>query len=101
MGRFFLDAAGNYYEAITDISVPEGHTPVAQRRPSAEDDRVEQMRAERNERLRESDTDVLRLFLGENLPVPQEWRNYRQALRDLPEQINPSAPVVFPGKPRL
>jgi hypothetical protein len=33
MGRFFLDAAGNYYESTTDIPTPTGHTPVAQRMP--------------------------------------------------------------------
>lgn len=59
-----------------------------------------EVRADRDARLRESDLEVLRLYLAENRPVPQEWRNYRQALRDLPEQANPSIPIIWPGKPR-
>jgi hypothetical protein len=31
MPQFFLDASGNYYEAMTDIETPAGHTSVPQR----------------------------------------------------------------------
>lgn len=31
MARFFLDAGGNYYEALTDIDTPQGHVAVPQR----------------------------------------------------------------------
>lgn len=31
MARFFLDARGNYYEALTDVPAPDGHTVVPQR----------------------------------------------------------------------
>lgn len=31
MGRFFIDANGNYFEAIEDIATPDGATPVPQR----------------------------------------------------------------------
>ncbi|APD09761.1 phage tail assembly chaperone [Thermus brockianus] len=41
------------------------------------------LRAERNRRLADADWIVVRAYeRGE--PVPEEWANYRQALRDLP-----------------
>lgn len=34
MPQYFIDQNGNYYETITEIEAPPGHTEVAQRVPS-------------------------------------------------------------------
>ena len=71
--------------------------------PSAEqiaaEARAEEVRLARNAALRESDTEILRLYLAENLPVPQAWREYRQALRDVPQQGGFPNSVNWPGRP--
>lgn len=54
---------------------------------------VDVLRTERNARLAASDWVVLR-NLETNEPIPQEWLDYRQALRDLPETPDPQWPEV-------
>lgn len=53
----------------------------------------------RDKRLQESDTEILRIYLAENLPVPQTWREYRQSLRDVPQQAMFPDYVVIPDRP--
>lgn len=55
----------------------------------------------RNERLKESDVEILRNYLAENLPVPQTWRKYRQDLRDLPSQTAFPNTILWPNKPSI
>lgn len=56
------------------------------------------MRAQRDRLLAESDWIVARAAeAGE--PVPQPWRDYRQALRDVPDQPGFPAEVVWPTPP--
>lgn len=54
------------------------------------------LKVERNKRLQDADILILR-HLENNEPVPQSLRDYRQALRDLPENIedvrNPEWPT--------
>ena len=55
-------------------------------------------RAERNRRLAEADWIVDQAYeRGE--PVPEAWAAYRQALRDLPEQLIRNPPDPFPQHP--
>jgi len=61
-------------------------------------------RAERNRRLAETDWVVARAYeRGE--PVPEAWAAYRQALRDLPEQLTDeqvlSGKIPWPEPPEL
>lgn len=55
------------------------------------------VRAERDRRLAQTDWIALRgLERGE--PIPKAWRDYRQALRDVPSQPDPSA-IAWPQPP--
>lgn len=56
------------------------------------------VRARRNELLTASDWIVSRSVEAGN-PVPQAWRDYRQALRDVTTQADPLA-IVWPVEPR-
>jgi hypothetical protein len=61
-------------------------------------------RAERDRRLAETDWVVARAYeRGE--PVPEAWAAYRQALRDLPEQLTDeqvlSGEIPWPEPPEL
>jgi hypothetical protein len=61
-------------------------------------------RAERNRRLAEVDWVVVRAYeRGE--PVPEAWAAYRQALRDLPEQLTDeqvlAGNIPWPEPPKL
>lgn len=57
------------------------------------DDLMSHLRTARDGLLKASDVVVLRsVETGE--PVPDEWKAYRQALRDLPDTtIDPASPV--------
>jgi hypothetical protein len=62
------------------------------------------VRAERNRRLAETDWVVARAYeRGE--PVPEAWATYRQALRDLPEQLTDeqvlAGNIPWPEPPEL
>jgi hypothetical protein len=61
-------------------------------------------RAERNRRLAETDWIVVQAYeRGE--PVPEVWAAYRQALRDLPDQLTDeqvlSGEIPWPEPPKL
>ena len=60
--------------------------------------RWEKIRKERNQLLGESDYMILA-----DAPVDetqkQEWTTYRQALRDIPQDYDSPAEVVYPDKP--
>ncbi len=71
-------------------------------------DRLEEawaaFRAERDRRLAETDWTVVRAYeRGE--PVPEAWAAYRQALRDLPEQLTDkqvlAGDIPWPEPPEL
>jgi hypothetical protein len=55
-------------------------------------------RGTRQALFQEADLKVLR-FLEVGTPVPQEWIDYRQALRDLPQTQDITKRVVWPTKP--
>ena len=55
-------------------------------------------RQERNKRLAECDWVVIRATSTET-PVPEEWKTYMQALRDLPANTEDPANPVWPVPP--
>ncbi|MCM1512600.1 MAG: phage tail assembly chaperone [Oxalobacter formigenes] len=66
--------------------------------PKTEEEKAAEARAERDRRLAETDLIIIRCAeAGE--PVPDEWKTYRQALRDIPEQTGFPENVVWPEKP--
>jgi hypothetical protein len=56
------------------------------------------MRAERDRLLSESDWVVAKAYEIQN-PVPDEWANYRQKLRDAPTQQGFPYNIIWPTKP--
>lgn len=56
------------------------------------------IRSERNQKLVESDI-VMFKFLENGNVVPESLQKYRQALRDIPEQIGFPENIVWPEKP--
>ena len=76
---------------------------------------MEVLKQERNQKLIECDKITLK-YMSQNLPMPDEWKTYMQALRDLPDNCTPvlepsvnimsmhgkqltSASVIWPTKP--
>lgn len=78
---------GNYYEVV---AIP---TPTTEQKAAA-------IRAKRDALLAETDLIIIRCAeAGE--PVPEEWKAYRQALRDVPEQAGFPDAVSWPEKPAI
>lgn len=57
-----------------------------------------QIKEYRNKLLSETDWIVTRSY-DQNLPLSQEWKDYRQALRDITDQSDPDN-IVWPIKPQ-
>jgi hypothetical protein len=58
----------------------------------------EPIRMIRDDKLKETDWIITKHFeLG--TPIPENWKNYRQALRDLPQTFGSPDEVVWPTKP--
>jgi hypothetical protein len=57
-----------------------------------------ELRAERNKRLAKCDWVVIRAT-STDTPVPEEWKTYMQALRDLPTNTEDPANPVWPVPP--
>tara|TARA_Y100000004_G_scaffold585_1_gene793 strand:+ start:1274 stop:1624 length:351 start_codon:yes stop_codon:yes gene_type:complete len=57
-----------------------------------------ELRQERNQRLAEVDWVAIRAFTT-NTPVPEEWKTYMQALRDLPANTEDPENPVWPTPP--
>ena len=58
----------------------------------------EELREERNRRLTQCDWVGMRAFTT-NTPVPEEWKTYMQALRDLPANTTDPENPVWPTPP--
>ena len=56
------------------------------------------LREERNQKLAETDWLVTK-HSEEGTPVPEEWKTYRQALRDITNEYEKQEDVVWPEKP--
>lgn len=61
---------------------------------SADDRKGEEVRSERNQLLSETDW-----MAGSDVTMSDEWRTYRQALRDIPSQEGFPNTVTWPTKP--
>ena len=59
---------------------------------------LKELRQERNKRLAECDWVTLKAY-STNTPVPEEWKVYMQALRDLPSVTEDPANPVWPVQP--
>ena len=59
---------------------------------------MEEFRQERNRRLAECDWVVIRAT-STDTPIPEEWKVYMQALRDLPSNTEDPANPVWPVQP--
>lgn len=59
---------------------------------------LKELRQERNKRLAECDWVTLKAYSTET-PVPEEWKVYMQALRDLPSVTEDPANPVWPPVP--
>ena len=57
-----------------------------------------ELREERNKRLSQCDWVAIRAFTT-NTPVPEEWKTYMQALRDLPATTEDPSNPVWPQEP--
>jgi hypothetical protein len=58
----------------------------------------EQLRAERDRRLAETDW-IITMHKEKGTNIPAAWKTYRQALRDLPANTEDPANPVWPTKP--
>ena len=59
---------------------------------------LKELRQERNRRLAEVDWVVIRAT-STDTPVPEEWKTYMQALRDLPANTEDPTNPVWPVQP--
>jgi len=93
-----------YNTSWESIEVPEGYD-----KPSKEEfeaklqelidaQPLKELRAERNKRLTECDWVVIRAT-STDTPIPEEWKAYTQALRDLPSTTEDPANPVWPTAP--
>ena len=57
-----------------------------------------ELRKERNKRLAECDWVTLKAY-STGVPVPEEWKTYMQALRDLPATTEDPSNPVWPQEP--
>jgi hypothetical protein len=66
--------------------------------PLPESQVAETMRQKRNKYLAETDWIVAKSYEVQN-PVPQEWVDYRQQLRDITNQLGFPYEIMWPEKP--
>ena len=57
-----------------------------------------ELREERNKRLSQCDWITLKAY-STGVPVPEEWKTYMQALRDLPTNTEDPSNPVWPQEP--
>jgi len=120
MDLSFLEATMDVSAVIRsyDIVPPEWHSsdtyesivfPEGYEKPSKDDFEtklreyraakpLKELRQERNRRLAECDWVVIRAT-STDTPVPEEWKVYMQALRDLPSVTEDPANPVWPVPP--
>jgi len=94
---------GNVYEGIVwedDESIPRPTKELveAKLKELVDAQPLKELRQERNRRLAECDWVVIRAT-STDTPIPEEWKVYMQALRDLPSTTEDPANVVWPVPP--
>lgn len=84
-------------QGLVDLTSEE-QTAFDARRSSNAAWRTEDLRAERNKKLSETDWVItMHKELGTNIPAA--WKTYRQALRDITDTYTSLNDVVWPEKP--
>lgn len=58
----------------------------------------QELRRERDKLLKDTDWVVIQSVEKGN-PLKKEWKDYRQALRDLPQQVGFPESIIWPTKP--
>lgn len=71
------------------------HTAQWDETPLTEEEAWAQVRAKRDELLAASDREVMKAYEA-GIPLAKEWRDYRQALRDITSQTDPCT-VIWPN----
>lgn len=61
-------------------------------------DTIEYLREERNQKLKDSDWIVIK-SLEAGVEIPDNWKTYRQALRDITNTYDNLNDVVWPERP--
>jgi hypothetical protein len=100
-GRDFPTKTGYTYEDIEfpdDYEKPSKEAFEAKLKELMTVHYLKELRRERNRRLAEVDWVVIRATSTET-PVPEEWKVYMQALRDLPSNTEDPANPVWPTAP--
>ena len=93
---WWFDNDANASDGLVKITEEEAMS-IAQPQPTTEQ-QAATIRAERDSRLAETDLIIIRCAeAGE--PVPDKWKAYRQALRDVPEQAGFPDNVEWPTCP--
>lgn len=90
------DGSKHAISAIGDV-VPEGAS-LTEPEKDQEENLAQAARAKRNALLRESDWVALRATETQT-PIPQEWLDYRAALRDVPQQAGFPDNIDWPEAP--
>ena len=94
----------NYEETWESIKFPEGYEKPPKEEFEAKLQELidaqpwKDLRKERNRRLADCDWVATRAFTT-NTPVPEEWKTYMQALRDLPANTTDPENPVWPEAP--
>jgi hypothetical protein len=94
----------SFGETWESIEFPEGYTkPPKEEFESKLQELIDaqplkELRQERNRRLAACDWVAIRAFTT-GTPVPEEWKAYMQALRDLPSTTEDPANPVWPVQP--
>jgi hypothetical protein len=95
---------GNVDEMWESIRLPEGYEKPPKEEFEAklqeliDAQPLKELRQERNKRLTECDWVVIRAT-STDTPVPEEWKTYMQALRDLPSTTEDPMNPVWPVPP--
>ncbi|WP_312463038.1 phage tail assembly chaperone [Comamonas sp.] len=71
------------------------HTAQWDETPLTDEEAWAQVRAKRDELLAASDREVMKAYEA-GIPLAKEWRDYRQALRDITSQTDPCT-VIWPN----
>ena len=88
------EISGNDVGPLSEFTFHNGQTPPTEEEIQTKNQKLKAaepmrlLRIERNQKLAETDWVVIRAY-SQKQDVPEDWTNYMQALRDLPETAEP------------
>ncbi len=94
-----VDDFEQYYDSFPEPKKMSTAEFVASVNQELQTEGLKLLREERNKRLAECDWVATRAFTTDT-PVPDEWKTYMQALRDLPSLAEDPANPVWPVAPQ-